>query len=149
MGKRKLGRQYKKLIDYVNVRSVNYLDYLGDLLPDVINQKSGMIADIKDDLDVTNNHSDEFDQLIAIVIDIYFGNYEYIESEYYWKLKTENDDLENLYASHYDHGDKIVLTSSPLSDDRMTQSILTKDLGISDYGLSVDSFSPVKELRKS
>jgi len=138
--KRQLDSKYSELVDWVNDKKqrlglreiVVYITCPPRNLYEIIYALYG-----------DNWRSDEnLNDTISSIVDIYNDNYELTEPKYFWQLKTYCQDVGALYATRYDYGDTIVLTSTITSEDKMTRNELDTYLTTTNDGLTIDSFKP-------
>ena len=138
--KRKLDREYKGLVSFVNDKKRHLR--LAQIIT-CFRFPPKKCADILYKLCADKNDTDEMlDYLIPIIVDIYNDNYEFNEPEYYWRfneLASNSGDL--LYAFKYYNEDSIGLSTS--SKTKMSKDYFNQLLSNSDTALSIYNFRPV------
>lgn len=157
--KRRLGSKYSELVKYINERKNNF--EIMKLCKDIFEETNIWDQDIpyfpntKEYKMIFPIYNDDFDwpdrdKLVPIIVDIYNDNYELEEPKYYWQLKDfMGRQQSKLYLTTH-VGDKFIEGNIMLTDahsygiQKFTKSEI--ESGIHDATLTIDNFTPVKEI---
>ena len=148
MSKRRLSNRYKDLIDYIENEDESLHGFLTEALEEgcKFSNRDNKLWRIIEDLYKTPLKDFEFGELTKTIVDIFEGNYELEEPEYYWKFKEP--ERVNKYAVYFGliDGDFPVLFD--VTQKGRAKKCTKSELN--DYwhytNLTADNFTPVAKI---
>lgn len=154
--KRRLGSKYSELVKYINERKDGF--EIMRLCKEILEETDNWTQDTPDTEEykmiflIYNGDFDwpDRDKLVPIIVDIYNDNYELEEPKYYWQLKDFMGRQQSKFYLTTRVGDKFIEGNIMLTDThsssikKFTKSEI--ESGIHDATLTIDNFTPVKEI---
>jgi len=149
MSKRQLSSRYKNLVDYIENGDESLHGFLTEALEEgcKFSNRDNKLWRILEDLYKTPLKDFEFGDLTKTIVDIFEGNYELEELNFYWKFKElEGVSRHALYfGTINDHVPLIIdIEQNGVPAKKCTKSELNKYL--CDTDLTADNFTPVAKI---
>jgi len=142
--KRKLGNEYRYLVNYVKDKQRKV--HLGTIVNNFtdLTSEAGQLVNELDAIKCSYN--EKLDYLIPIIVDIYNNNYELEEPKYYWKFKELRglDECDFYFGTIFYYKPLLVDISDGGDAKKCTKSELNDYL--LDTNLTTDNFTPIVDV---